>query len=151
MKLLSALVAGLLFGSGLLVSGMVNPAVVLSFLDVSGAWNPALAFVMVGAIAMAAPAYFFIRRRGPSRTSEALLRLASDRVDLRMITGAAIFGIGWGLAGICPGPGLVLLTGASVHAVVFVTSMVAGMLLAPLLLRRARGIDVRSAPTRATD
>ena len=130
---MSALIAGVLFGSGLLVSGMANPAVVLSFLDVGGAWNPALALTMLGAIAVAAPAYYFVRRRGQALAAGLPAAPQGSRVDPVLVVGAAIFGVGWGLTGICPGPGLVLLTGLSVQSLVFVASMAAGMLLTPRL------------------
>lgn len=151
MKSLSAVVAGLLFGSGLLLSGMANPEVVLSFLDLGGAWNPALAFVMVGAIATAAPAYYFVRRGSLKRTGEPPSPPANDRIDRSLVTGAAIFGIGWGLTGICPGPGLVLLTGTSLQSVVFVTFMASGMLLAPFARRWAGVIESCWAPASAPD
>jgi uncharacterized membrane protein YedE/YeeE len=151
MKFLSAVVAGLLFGSGLLLSGMANPELVLAFLDLGGAWNPALAFVMAGAIAVAAPAYYFVRRRSLSRTGESPSPPANDRIDRPLVSGAAIFGIGWGLTGICPGPGLILLTGTSLQAAVFVTFMAAGMLLAPFVRRWAGVIESRSAQACVSD
>ena len=132
MKALTALAAGLLFGAGLLLSGMANPANVLAFLDVAGEWNPALALTMSGAIAVAAPA-FYLRRRAGDSGGAASGRIASPPsagVDRPLLGGAAIFGTGWGLSGICPGPGLLLLTTLTPGAFVFVTAMIAGMFLA---------------------
>ena len=128
MRTLTALVAGLLFGGGLLVSGMTNPAVVLGFLDVAGSWNPALAFTMAGAIAVSAPAFYFVRRQQKTVLGEAAPLSRSGRVDAPLVAGSAVFGVGWGLSGICPGPSLILLTGASMQAFVFVGAMAAGML-----------------------
>lgn len=130
MKFITALLAGALFGAGLLLSGMTNPSTVLGFLDVAGTWNPALAFTMGGAILVAAPAYALIRRRGHTADGEAVTLPDRFGIDAELVIGAAVFGLGWGLSGICPGPGLVLLTGASPEAFIFVASMVAGMLLA---------------------
>jgi len=129
-RFFTALLAGVLFGSGLLLSGMTNPATVLAFLDVAGNWNPALALTMGGAVLVAAPAYYLVRRRAGALGGRAVELPASSSVDAALLTGAAIFGVGWGLSGICPGPGLILLAGATVPAIVFVISMVAGMLLA---------------------
>ena len=128
MRTLTALLAGLLFGGGLLVSGMTNPAIVLGFLDVAGSWNPALAFTMAGAIAMSAPAFYFVRRQQKTVLGEAAPLSRSGRVDAPLVAGSAVFGVGWGLSGICPGPSLILLTGASTQAFVFVGAMAAGML-----------------------
>ena len=133
MKALTALAAGLLFGAGLLLSGMANPANVLAFLDVAGEWNPALALTMGGAIAVAAPAFYLRRRRAGDSGGAASGRIASPPsagVDRPLLGGAAIFGTGWGLSGICPGPGLLLLTTLTPGAFVFVTAMIAGMFLA---------------------
>jgi len=151
MKFLGAAAAGVLFGSGLLVSGMVDPSLVLSFLDVGGDWNPTLAFVMAGAILVAAPAFFLTRRRGATQAVRPSQRSASEVIDPPLVIGAAIFGTGWGLTGVCPGPGLVLLSGPGLDAVTFVSSMVAGMLLSSYLRPRAAGIDARGAPASVAD
>jgi uncharacterized protein len=125
----TALLAGALFGSGLLLSGMADPQNVLGFLDIAGAWNPALAFTMAGAILVAAPAYHWVRRHGRTVGREPLDITPRAPVDVPLLAGAAVFGIGWGMSGICPGPALILLAGAASAAPVFVASMVAGMLL----------------------
>lgn len=130
MKLVTAFLAGVLFGAGLVISGMTNPANVLAFLDVAGDWNPALALTMGGAIAVAAPAFYYRRRRANVAVSGDATRAPRAGIDGRLLAGAAIFGVGWGLGGICPGPGLVLLTTLAPGAYVFVASMIAGALLA---------------------
>jgi uncharacterized membrane protein YedE/YeeE len=126
MASLAAFAAGLLFGAGLLISGMADPQRVLGFLDVAGQWNPALAFTMIGAIAVAAPAYWFVRRRGATALGEAVVLPDRFKIDAALLGGSALFGVGWGLSGICPGPALLLLTGGSLQAAVFAGSMVAG-------------------------
>ena len=130
MKTLVAFVAGLLFGAGLLLSGMADPQVVLGFLDVTGRWNPALMFVMGGAILVGAPAFFVMRRRARTLAGEPVTLPDRTRIDGALVFGAAIFGLGWGLSGICPGPGLVLLGGYTVQALTFVGAMLAGLLVA---------------------
>lgn len=132
MNAIAAASAGLLFGTGLLVSGMTDPQRVLSFLDLAGTWNPALALVMGGAIAVAAPAFYWSRRQLTSATQN-LERSASQRVDRELLVGSSIFGIGWGLSGICPGPGLMLLASGRLPALVFVIAMAGGMWLARLI------------------
>jgi uncharacterized membrane protein YedE/YeeE len=129
----SAFTVGLLFGLGLLVSGMADPAKVLAFLDVTGRWDPSLALVMAGAIAVSAAGYRLARRRGRPVLAPRLDVPNRRDLDARLIAGAAIFGLGWGLAGLCPGPALTLLTLAPAEAVTFVAAMVAGMLLFRLL------------------
>lgn len=118
MRALSALVAGVLFGVGLVLSGMTDPHRVRAFLDVTGAWDPTLAFVMGGAIIAHAPVVWWIRRRDPLPKA--------TTIDARLLAGAAIFGVGWGIAGYCPGPALVSLVGPSTGVVIFVLCMIAG-------------------------
>ena len=103
-----ALLSGAIFGLGLIVAGMANPAKVLAFLDVTGHWDPSLALVMVGAIAVAAPAFFWVRRRPRTLLGETVQLPSSRRIDRRLLAGSTLFGIGWGMAGICPGPAWVL-------------------------------------------
>jgi len=138
MIVLASLLAGLVFGLGLIVSGMANPAKVLGFLDLTGHWDPSLAFVMAGAIAVGVVAFAMAGRRTASLLG-ADMRLPSARhIDRRLVAGSALFGIGWGIAGICPGPGLVSLGMGEVKALVFVAAMLAGMGMFELLERRRR-------------
>ena len=130
MKSLTALVAGVVFGLGLIISGMANPAKVQNFLDVFGTWDPSLAFVMGGAIAITMPGYWFIfKRQKPFFHSVFHLPSKTD-LDIRLIAGAAIFGVGWGLGGFCPGPALTALPVAATGTFVFVPAMLAGMWIA---------------------
>jgi uncharacterized membrane protein YedE/YeeE len=126
----SALVAGTLFGLGLLVSGMTRPAKVIAFLDVGGAWDPSLAFVMVGAIGVFALAYRVIAARGRAIGGGPLHLPQQKRIDRSLVAGAAVFGVGWGLGGYCPGPAIVSAAAGAAPALVFVAAMVVGMLLA---------------------
>jgi uncharacterized membrane protein YedE/YeeE len=131
-----AFVVGLVFGLGLIVSEMFNPAKVLAFLDYTGRWDPSLPFVMVGAIAIGLVAFAVARKRTITLTG-APLRLPEPRkVDLRLVGGSVVFGIGWGLAGFCPGPALVALGTGHVKAFIFVVAMLAGMGLFELLEKR---------------
>jgi uncharacterized membrane protein YedE/YeeE len=134
-----ALAVGIVFGSGLMLSGMTNPANVLAFLDVTGDWHPALMFTMAAAIAVALPAYAIARRRGRSLRGDPIGG-PEYRIDGPLLVGSAIFGVGWGLSGICPGPGLILLSSGSLNAVIFVGGVVAGIFLLSATRR------VRSAP-----
>ena len=138
MNFLTALVAGALFGAGLWLSGMTDPQVVLGFLDIGGAWNPALAFTMGGALLVTGPAYYLARRRGRIVGGAAPELPPGRGIDARLLGGAALFGVGWGLAGICPGPALILLVSADPAVYVFGGAMAAGMLLAGLM-RPGRG------------
>jgi len=126
---LLSLIAGILFGAGLLLSGMTNPANVIAFLDLTGAWRPSLAFTMASAIAVALPAYAIVRARGASLRGAAVPARDRSRIDWPLLLGSAIFGVGWGLSGICPGPGVVLLAGGTAQAVAFVTGLIGGALL----------------------
>ena len=122
-------VAGLVFGIGLVVSSMFNPAKVLAFLDLAGRWDPSLAFVMVGAVAVAAIAFAIA---GPRKQTllGAPLQLSSARdIDLRLVLGSVTFCVGWGLVGFCPGPALVALGTGEIKVVIFAASMIAGMLV----------------------
>ena len=134
-----AFAAGLLFGLGLSLGGMTQPAVVLGFLDIFGAWDPRLVFVMVGAVLTTAIGYRLVLRRSRPLLAERFQWPTSRRIDARLIGGAALFGIGWGIAGYCPGPALASL-GAGVPALlVLVACMIAGWWLAARLLPPAGG------------
>lgn len=136
MTILSALLAGLLFGLGLILSGMTDPAKVLGFLDVAGWWDPSLALVMAGAIAVGLAAFAYAARRATSWLGAPMRVPAAGRIDRRLLLGSALFGAGWGLAGLCPGPALVNLGGGDIGVPVFVIAMLAGMGLFELLARR---------------
>lgn len=138
MMMFTALLAGLVFGVGLIISGMVNPAKVLGFLDIAGAWDPSLVFVMAGAIAIAAIGFAMVRRRTRSVLGAELMLPTKRDIDRRLVIGSAAFGIGWGVGGFCPGPAIVALGAGEVKALVFVAAMVAGMLLFEVIERRAR-------------
>jgi len=126
---LISFVTGLIFGFGLLIAGMANPAKVLAFLDLAGAWDPSLALVMVGAIAVGLVAFRMAGQRSTTLLGEPL-RLPNRRdIDKPLVLGALGFGIGWGLAGFCPGPAVVALGAGQLKAVVFVAAMLAGMVL----------------------
>lgn len=129
MTAITALLAGLLFGIGLMVSGMANPAKVQGFLDLAGRWDPSLAFVMVGAIAIGSLAFLIAKRRNRSFLGLPVQLPASTTVTPRLVLGSAAFGIGWGLAGFCPGPALVALGAGYPKAVGFVAAMVVGMVV----------------------
>jgi uncharacterized protein len=126
---IASFVCGLVFGAGLLISGMTDPVKVLGFLDVFGRWDPTLAFVMAGAAGVSAAGYAAARRLGAPLLAAKSLWPALTRVDTPLIGGAVLFGIGWGLAGICPGPALVNLGTLSPRVAVFVAAMVFGILL----------------------
>ena len=134
-----AFLAGLVFGVGLLVSGMVNPAKVLGFLDLAGPWDPSLALVMAGAVAVGAVAFAFAGRRASTLLGAPLSLPKAGRIDGRLVLGSLAFGVGWGLAGFCPGPVLVALGGGSVKALAFVAAMLAGMLVFELAERVRSG------------
>ncbi|HDZ07656.1 MAG TPA: YeeE/YedE family protein [Pseudohongiella sp.] len=133
---ITAFITGLVFGLGLLISGMANPDKVLSFLDLAGAWDPSLALVMLGAIAVGIIAFGFIKGRSQSLLGEPLRLPGKTTLDSRLITGSLGFGIGWGLAGFCPGPALVALGAGEAKAAVFVAAMLAGMGLFELIEKR---------------
>jgi uncharacterized protein len=133
---LVALLSGIAFGIGLILSGMVNPAKVLAFLDITGQWDPSLAFVMAGAVLVGYFAFKSVKRREQTLLSAPIHLPTSSKVDSRLILGSLVFGIGWGLAGICPGPGLVLAASGHSGAIVFVVAMLLGMLIFDRLEKR---------------
>ncbi len=132
MKFFTALVAGMLFGAGLLVSGMTDPANVIGFLDIFGEWRPQLAYVMGAAVLTAAPTFWAVRRRGRSLLGTPVEFPDRRRIDKPLLIGATMFGVGWGLSGICPGPGLVLLASGHGMAYLFMAAVIAGMWLVQL-------------------
>lgn len=132
----ASLLAGLVFGLGLLISGMANPDKVLGFLDLAGPWDPSLALVMVGAIMVGAIGVAVARRRTLSFLGVSISLPTNTRIDKRLVFGSLTFGAGWGLAGFCPGPGLVALGAGELKALVFVAAMVAGMAVFEVIERR---------------
>lgn len=133
-----AAAVGVVFGLGLIASGMVNPAKVLSFLDIAGHWDPSLGLVMAGAISVAALAFALARRRTSSWLGLPMHWPVATKPDRRIVGGSVLFGVGWGLAGICPGPALVGLATGNSGFVIFVVAMLGGMALFELFERRTR-------------
>ncbi|MBX7201179.1 MAG: YeeE/YedE family protein [Rhodospirillaceae bacterium] len=143
-SVLGGLAAGLLFGTGLAISGMINPAKVMAFLDIAGAWDPSLAFVMLGALLVAGPGYRLILRRSRPLFEDAFVLPARRELDSRLLAGAALFGIGWGLGGYCPGPALAALGFGKVQTLAFAAAMAAGMIAARYLPAPAAHSGVRA-------
>jgi uncharacterized membrane protein YedE/YeeE len=137
-----AVVAGALFGAGLGISGMSRPAKVLGFLDVAGAWDPSLAFVMIGAIGVHALAVLVAKRRPAPLGSDKFRWSELTAIDKPLLAGSALFGVGWGLGGYCPGPALLGAASGNLPAAVFVVAMIAGMLV--------RHASMRGAPARSS-
>jgi uncharacterized protein len=140
MAIVSQFAIGLIFGLGLLISGMSDPAKVLNFLDLagigSGTWDPSLAFVMAGAVAVTFAGFNWVLRQPRPLFAEKFYLPTKQELDIRIVSGPAIFGVGWGLAGFCPGPALTALGFGSAAAVIFVAAMIVGMLLARWLADR---------------
>ena len=136
-----AFVAGLVFGLGLIVAGMMDPAKILGFLDVAGKWDPSLALVMAGAVAVGLIAFALARRRALSVLGSPMHLPSARSVDARLVGGSLVFGIGWGLAGFCPGPALVALGAGYAKAAVFVVAMLLGMGAFELIERNRMRID----------
>ena len=136
MRILMALITGLVFGIGLIVAGMTNPAKVLGFLDLAGRWDPSLALVMAGAILVALPAFRIAAKRRQSLLGEPMHLPTATRIDRRLVLGSLAFGAGWGLAGLCPGPALASLATGAVQPLIFCAAMLAGMGIFELLERR---------------
>lgn len=136
MQIISAGLVGLVFGLGLILGGMTNPAKVIGFLDLAGAWDPSLGLVMGGAMVIAAAAFKVAKRRARSVLGATLQIPQSRVIDKRLILGSLAFGAGWGLAGFCPGPALVSVASGAAEALVFVAAMLAGMALFEYLLRQ---------------
>lgn len=125
----ASLLCGFVFGAGLLISGMAQPAKVLAFLDIFGAWDPSLIVVMVAALAVSTPGFMLARRRARPVFAEECAWPTKTGLDSQLVTGSVLFGIGWGLVGFCPGPALVSLATLSPDVIVFVAAMTAGMIL----------------------
>ena len=129
MQLIAALVTGLVFGLGLILSGMTDPSKVISFLDIAGAWDPSLAFVMGGAVLVGLVAFRVARTRSTTILGGPLRLPDATRIDRRLLLGGLALGVGWGLAGYCPGPALASLAAGGSQALIFTAAMLAGMML----------------------
>ncbi|SFL88973.1 YeeE/YedE family protein [Rugamonas rubra] len=150
MLIVSALLAGLVFGWGLIVSGMANPAKVLGFLDLAGDWDPSLMLVMGGAIGVGVLAFALARRRSRSWLGAEMKLPTAQTIDRRLLVGSGLFGIGWGIAGICPGPALVGAGMGLPKMLLFVGAMVAGMLLFEAVEQWRRKPAAPRGPVRPT-
>ncbi|WP_407701710.1 MULTISPECIES: DUF6691 family protein [Vibrio] len=132
------LIAGLLFGMGMVISGMADPAKVIGFLDVAGNWDPSLAFVMGGALLVFTPMYHWvIKPRQQALDNTKLCIPTNKKIDKKLIAGAALFGIGWGIAGVCPGPAISSLSGFNIGILAFVAAMIFGMVLTTKIFKRS--------------
>ncbi|WP_118179081.1 YeeE/YedE family protein [Paraburkholderia phosphatilytica] len=136
MLILNALLAGLIFATGLIVSGMANPAKVLGFLDIAGNWDPSLAFVMAGAIAVSSVGFTIARRLKRSLLKAPMSLPTATHIDRRLLAGSAMFGAGWGMAGFCPGPALVSAGSGEFESMLFVIAMLVGMKIFALVEQR---------------
>lgn len=136
MKLLLALLAGLLFGLGLILSGMTDPAKVIGFLDIAGNWDPSLGLVMGGAILVGLATFGITAKRAKAYLGDAMHIPTTRHIDRRLVVGGITFGVGWGLAGYCPGPALASLASGGYQALLFVVAMLAGMALFAVLEKR---------------
>ena len=135
-RLSVSMVSGLLFGAGMIISGMVNPEKVIGFLDITGNWDPSLAFVMLGALCVFTPIYHLvIKKRSHAVNGDKFTWTSNSKLDSTLISGAVIFGIGWGLAGICPGPAAASVSGGSNDIFIFILSMLTGMFYAKQYLQ----------------
>lgn len=142
MQIVLTFVASLLFGLGLIVSGLANPAKVQNFLDIAGLWDASLASTMAAAVLTTALGYALIFKRSQPLFSDAFQLPAATEIDIKMILGAALFGIGWGLVGYCPGPAVVALTLGEIQTMIFLAAMLTGMFVARIL----PGISAARAP-----
>lgn len=141
MNVLLSFVFGLIFGLGLIVSGMSNPAKIIGFLDLAGVWDPSLIFVMAGAIAIGIVAFTLAKRRERSLLGAPMQLPTAGDIDRRLVAGSVLFGIGWGLAGICPGPALILLGSGSAKGIVFTLALLAGMALFEVQQRMRQAVS----------
>jgi len=144
---LSAWLSGLVFGLGLIVSRMANPAKVLGFLDLAGAWDPSLALVMGGAVTVGFFAFLIAKNRTRTFIGAEMKLPTTSSIDRRLLAGSALFGAGWGMAGFCPGPGLVALGMGEPKAIVFVSAMLVGMVIFSWLEKRKSPVVVNAANT----
>jgi uncharacterized protein len=127
MNLLTAFIAGLIFGMGLILSGMANPEKIIDFLDITGQWDPSLMFVMAGALIVSFFAFRYVKNRNQTCLKQAIQLPTSTQIDRRLVVGSILFGAGWGMAGYCPGPALTSLLTWQLEPFIFVLTMLAGM------------------------
>ena len=146
MRTIVALFSGALFGLGLAVSGIMNPAKVIGFLDLAGKWDPTLAFVMGGALLVTIPAFRLILGRPRPILADGFALPTKSALDGRLLGGAALFGVGWGLSGFCPGPAVAALVTGLTPVFAFVAAMMAGMVLYAWVFERPDRGDVRAEP-----
>ena len=135
MQIIVSLVAGLIFGYGLVLSGMSNPAKVMNFLDLAGAFDPSLIFVMLGAVVTTFIGYRLVWRMEKPLLADVFQNPSMTEIDTRLVVGPVLFGVGWGLVGLCPGPALASLTFGGLSALLFFIAMVVGMMVAKLVVR----------------
>lgn len=148
MNIFFSWLVGLIFGIGLMIAGMTNPAKVLGFLDITGIWDPSLAFVMAGGITIASVGLFVAKKKTQSFLGLKMRFPTATKIDRPLILGGVIFGLGWGVAGICPGPALVLVGGGVFKGIVFVIAMILGMAVFEIFNRqRSKKIITKSSHT----
>ncbi len=138
MRIIMAFIAGLIFGLGLILSGMTNPSKVIGFLDLAGSWDPSLAFVMGGAVLIGVIAFRFARAGQKSLLGDVMRLPTANQIDLRLVLGALLFGVGWGLAGYCPGPALTSIAQGGSKPLIFVAAMICGMAIFEIIQRMQR-------------
>jgi uncharacterized membrane protein YedE/YeeE len=129
MQIIMAFATGLVFGLGLIVSGMTDPSKVIGFLDLAGEWDPSLAFVMGGAVLVSSIAFYFAKGRTKSLLGDVMRLPTASQIDRRLVLGGLAFGAGWGLAGYCPGPALASLAQGGIQPLIFVSAMLIGMVI----------------------
>lgn len=145
MSIVTAFITGLVFGLGLILSGMTDPSKVIGFLDLAGNWDPSLAFVMGGAIVVGSIAFHFAKERTKAVLGDAMRLPTAKQIDLRLVLGGLAFGAGWGLAGYCPGPALASLAQGGSKPVIFVIAMLAGMVIYEMWERLANASENKAA------
>lgn len=146
MQIITAFMAGLVFGLGLILSGMTDPSKVIGFLDLAGNWDPSLAFVMGGAILVATIAFYFARGQSRAWLGDVMRVPTATQIDRRLVVGGLVFGAGWGLAGYCPGPAIASLAQGGVKPAIFVLAMLAGMGIYEWQTRRGTAYSRPAAP-----